>query len=58
MNLSHINVLKLIGVDIDPGTGRHLMISELMAHGNIMHYIRHNSADRHCLVRHLFELND
>lgn len=51
MNLSHPNILKLIGVDIDPVTGRYLMISELMVHGNIIHYIRKNSANRHRLVR-------
>ena len=56
MNLSHPNILKLIGVDIDPRTGQHSMISEFMANGNLTDYIHRNSTNRHRLVRSLFEL--
>lgn len=51
MNIFHPNILELIAVDIDPLTGQFSMISEMMVNGNIMEYIRKNSANRHCLVR-------
>lgn len=50
MNLSHDNILKLIGVDIESQTGRYSMISELMVNGNIREFIRKNSANRHRLL--------
>ena len=50
MNLSHPNILSLIGVNIDSRTGRYSMISEMMVNGNIKEYIRKSSADRHRLV--------
>lgn len=56
MNLSHPNILELIGVDIDPQTGQYSMISEMMINGNIREYIRKNSANRFRLVRRLSEL--
>lgn len=53
MHVSHPNLLKLIAVDIDPQAGAFSMISEMMDHGNILHYIRFNEANRLRLVRHL-----
>ena len=53
MNVSHPNILKLIAVDIKPKDKMFSMISELMANGNIMKYIRTKEADRLCLVRPL-----
>jgi len=50
MNLSHPNILELIAVDINPLTSRYSMISEMMENGNIIGYIRENSANRYRLV--------
>ena len=54
MHTSHPNLLKLIAVDIDSHTGALSMISEMMDHGDIMHYIRVNKANRIRLVRYLY----
>jgi hypothetical protein len=51
MNLSHPNILQLIGIGIDSQSGPYSMISEMMVNGNIKEYIRRNPANRHCLVR-------
>jgi serine/threonine-protein kinase TNNI3K len=40
--LSHPNVLKLAGVQGDMDKGQFITVSEWMAHGNIMEYIRNN----------------
>ena len=47
---SHQNVLKLIGVHGDMNKGQFTTVSELMAHGNIMEYIRKNHVNRLELV--------
>jgi len=49
--LSHPNILKLIGVRGDMDKGEFITVSEWMAHGNIMEYIRNNHANRLELVR-------
>jgi serine/threonine protein kinase len=49
--LSHPNVLKLVGVQGDMERGQFITVSEWMAHGNIMEYIRNNHANRLELVR-------
>jgi serine/threonine protein kinase len=49
--LSHPNVLKLVGVQGDMGTGQFVTVSEWMAHGNIMGYIKKNRTNRLELVR-------
>ena len=51
--LSHPNVLKLVGVQGDMGKGQFTTVSEWMAHGNIMEYIKKNHANRLELVRAL-----
>lgn len=56
MNVSHPNLLQLIAVDIDYQIGQCSMISEMMVNGDIREYIRRNSANRHRLVRYLFQL--
>lgn len=58
MNLSHPNILELIGVNIDPQTRQYLMISELMVNGNIRDYVRRSSANRHRLVRCLLVIHN
>jgi serine/threonine protein kinase len=49
--LSHPNVLKLAGVQGDMEKGQFATVSEWMAHGNIMEYIRNNRVNRLELVR-------
>jgi serine/threonine protein kinase len=49
--LSHPNVLKLVGVQGDMGKGRFVTVSEWMAHGSIMEYIKKNRTNRLELVR-------
>ena len=49
--LSHPNVLKLIGVHGDMEKGQFTTVSEWMAHGNIMEYIKNNHTNRLELVR-------
>jgi len=49
--MSHPNVLKLIGVQGDMEKGQFINVSEWMAHGNIMQYIKNNSVNRLELVR-------
>jgi len=49
--LSHPNVLKLVGVQGDMDKGHFITISEWMAHGNAMEYIRKNHVNRLELVR-------
>ena len=49
--LSHPNVLKLAGVCGDMEKGQFIIVSEWMAHGNIMEYINRNHANRLKLVR-------
>ena len=49
--MSHPNILKLVGVRGDMDQGQFITISEWMAHGNIMEYIRKNPANRLELVR-------
>lgn len=51
MNMSHPNILKLIAVDINPHTMRLSMISEMMANGHIMNYIKKNRANRLNLLK-------
>ena len=51
--LSHPNVLKLVGVLWDMEKGQFTTVSEWMAHGNIMEYIRNNHTNRLELVRTL-----
>ena len=53
MNIYHPNILQLIAVKIKPGTCGFSMISEFMANGNILNYIRVNEANRLRLVRPL-----
>jgi serine/threonine protein kinase len=48
--LSHPNVLKLVGVQGDMEKGQFTTVSEWMAHGNIMEYIRNNHVNRLELV--------
>ena len=49
--LSHPNILKLVGVQGDMGKGQFVTVSEWMAHGNIMGYIKKNRTNRLELVR-------
>ena len=49
--LSHPNVLKLVGVQGDMNKGQFVTISEWMAHGNVMQYIKNNHVNRLELVR-------
>lgn len=44
--LFHPHVLKLIGVYGDMEKGQFITVSEWMVHGNIMEYIKKNSANR------------
>ena len=48
--LSHPNVLKLVGVQGDMEKGQFTTVSEWMAHGNIMEYIKNNHVNRLELV--------
>ena len=48
--LSHPNVLKLVGVQGDMEKGQFITISEWMAHGNVMQYIKNNHVNRLELV--------
>ena len=49
-NLSHPNVLDLIGVPDALEDGRFSMVSEWMANGNIMEYVRSNAGNHLKLV--------
>ena len=49
--LSHPNVLKLVGVPWNMDEGHFTTVSEWMAHGNIMEYVRKNRVNRLELVR-------
>jgi len=49
--LSHPNVLKLVGVQEDIGKRQFVTVSEWMAHGTIMDYIKNNPTNRLDLVR-------
>jgi serine/threonine protein kinase len=49
-NLSHPNVLNLIGVPDTLEDGRFSMVSEWMANGNIMEYVRSNAGNHLKLV--------
>jgi serine/threonine protein kinase len=49
--ISHPNVLKLAGVQGDMEDGQFVTVSEWMAHGNIMEYIKTNHVNRLELVR-------
>jgi serine/threonine protein kinase len=49
--LSHPNVLKLAGVQGDMEKGQFITVSEWMAHGNIIEYIKNNHVNRLELVR-------
>ena len=49
--LSHPNVLKLVGVHGDMNKGQFITVSEWMAHGNVMEYIKRNHVNRLELVR-------
>ena len=51
-NLSHPNILDLIGVPDTLEDGRFLMVSEWMAGGNIMEYVRKNAGNYLKLVSH------
>ena len=51
-NLSHPNVLNLIGVPDTLEDGRFSMVSEWMAGGNIMEYVRKNAGNYLKLVGH------
>jgi len=48
--LSHPNILKLIGVQVDVGKQQFSTVSEWMKHGNIMDYIKNNHTNRLVLV--------
>ena len=48
---SHPNVLKLIGILGDMGKGEFITVSEWMAHGNIMEFIKKNHVNRLELAR-------
>ena len=48
---SHPNVLKLVGVLGDMGKGVLITVSEWMAHGNIMEFIKKNHVNRLELAR-------
>lgn len=49
-NLSHSNVLNLIGVPDTLEDGRFSMVSEWMVNGNIMEYVRSNAGNHLKLV--------
>ena len=49
--LSHPNVLKLVGVQGDMDKGEFITVSEWMAQGNAIEYIRKNHVNRLELVR-------
>ena len=49
--LSHPNVLKLVGVQENVEKGQFITVSEWMAHGTIMDYIKKNHTNRLELVR-------
>ena len=49
-NLSHPNVLRLIGVPDTLEDGRFSMVSEWMANGNITEYVRSNAGNHLKLV--------
>ena len=51
-NLSHPNVLNLIGIPDTLDDGKFSMISEWMANGNIMEYVRKNAGNYLKLVSH------
>ena len=48
--LSHPNILGHIAVEVDNHTGECLMVSEYMVNGNIVDFVRYNSANRLRLV--------
>ena len=48
--LSHPNVMKLVGVQGDMNKGQFITVSEWMAHGNVMQYIKENHVNRLELV--------
>ena len=50
-SLSHPNVLGLVGVQGDMDKGQFITVSEWMAHGNVVEYIRKNHVNRLELVR-------
>lgn len=52
-NLSHPNVLDLIGVPDTIEDGRLSMVSEWMANGDITGYVRENAGNHLKLVRHI-----
>ena len=49
--LSHPNILKLVGVQVDAKKGQFIAVSEWMTHGNVIDYIQINDANRLELVR-------
>ena len=49
--VSHPHALKLTGLQVDVEKGQFATVSEWMAHGNIMDYIRTNPVNRLELVR-------
>ena len=51
-NLSHPNVINLIGISDTLEEGRFSMVTEWMANGNIVGYIRNNSGNHLRLVGH------
>ena len=51
-SLSHLNVLKLVGVQESAGKREFITVSEWMEHGTVMEYIKKHHADRLELVRH------
>ena len=51
-NLSHPNILELIGVPDALEDGRLSMVSEWMPNGDITRYVRDNSGNHLKLVRH------
>lgn len=48
--ISHPNILRFVGVKGDMAKGQFVTVSEWMARGNIMDYIRKNTANRLDLV--------
>ena len=50
MNASHPNILRLVAVKIKPSARKFSMISELMANGNVLGYIKDKKANRIRLV--------
>ena len=51
MNASHPNILRLVAVEIKPGARKFSLISEFMANGNVLDYIKDKKANRIRLVR-------